>query len=654
MCDYDPEEQRAGHLAVAGRGPVRVERPQDQPDRHARLRRLHGRRGRGAARRRPRRLRGQRGRRRRGADRGGVADGRRASASPGMVFVNKLDRERASFDAHARPAPRPPRARASPRSSCRSARRPSSAASPTCSPTPPTSTSGGVPHTEEIPDDMEELEHQVHDNLVEGIVVADDDLLERFLDGDVPVVDELEHTLHDGIAARHRVPGASSARPPARSASTGWPTSWSRSARRRSTGRPITVAAGDSRACEVAADPGRRPAGLRVQDDRRPLRRARSACSGCCRARVRPDDHLVNSRTGSDERLHGLFTLRGKEQEPASELVAGDIGAVAKLADTVTGDTLAPQGQAGHGRRRSSSPSRRLAVAIVPRTQADEDKLATALHRLHRGGPGAARSSATTRPTRPCCGAPARPTCRSRSRSSTRKFGVNVDTEPVRVPYRETITGAAQRASRAGTRSRPAATASSACASSTSSRCPGARASSSSTRSSAAPSAAATSPPCRRASRRPWRRAACFGYPVVDVQVDADRRQGALGRLLGDGVQGGRPAGVPGGAWPRPGPVRARAGLPAARSPCRSTLQGDVMGDLNARRGRVQGTEPAERRRADGRSALVPDVGDPALRHRAALAHRRPGPVQRRSTTTTTSCPPTSSTRCRREVADEA
>ncbi|MGH9274989.1 MAG: GTP-binding protein, partial [Acidimicrobiales bacterium] len=60
---------------------------------------------------------------------------------------------------------------------------------------------GGVPRTEPIPDDMEALEHQVHDNLVEGIVVAEDALLERYLDGDIPTIAELEHALTLGIEA---------------------------------------------------------------------------------------------------------------------------------------------------------------------------------------------------------------------------------------------------------------------------------------------------------------------------------------------------------------------------------------------------------------------------------------------------------------------
>src|SRR5205823_12939274 len=53
----------------------------------------------------------------------------------------------------------------------------------------------------EIPDEMESREHQVHESLVEGIVVADDDLMERYLEGDTPSPKELEETLAHGVAS---------------------------------------------------------------------------------------------------------------------------------------------------------------------------------------------------------------------------------------------------------------------------------------------------------------------------------------------------------------------------------------------------------------------------------------------------------------------
>ena len=52
----------------------------------------------------------------------------------------------------------------------------------------------------------------------------------------------------------------------------------------------------------------------------------------------------MNGRTVAEERLHQLTVMRGKEQEPAAELPAGDIAAVAKLNDTTTGDVLGARG----------------------------------------------------------------------------------------------------------------------------------------------------------------------------------------------------------------------------------------------------------------------------------------------------------------------
>jgi elongation factor G len=157
---------------------------------------------------------------------------------------------------------------------------------------------------------------------------------------------------------------------------------------------------------------------------------------------LRPDDHLVNSRSGTDERLHGLLTVRGKEQETAPELVAGDIGAVAKLAATMTGDTLAPKGKPVVVDP-IEQPEPTLAVAVVPRTQADEDKLASALHRLVDEDP-ALRVERIDETHQTLLHGTGETHLQITLEKLTRKFGANVDTEDVRVPYRETITGAAK------------------------------------------------------------------------------------------------------------------------------------------------------------------------------------------------------------------
>jgi elongation factor G len=157
---------------------------------------------------------------------------------------------------------------------------------------------------------------------------------------------------------------------------------------------------------------------------------------------IKADDHLINSRSGADERLHGLFVLRGKQQEPTTSLVAGDIGAVAKLSSTVTGDTLAPKGSPVRvPPAMSDAPG--YGVAIVPRTQADDDKLATSLARLQAEDPSLLLERVEETHQTVLRGLGDTHIAVTLERLS-RKFGVNVDTEEVRVPYRETVVGIAE------------------------------------------------------------------------------------------------------------------------------------------------------------------------------------------------------------------
>jgi elongation factor G len=154
---------------------------------------------------------------------------------------------------------------------------------------------------------------------------------------------------------------------------------------------------------------------------------------------INADDHLINTRSGADERMHGLFALRGKEHISVPSLGAGDIGAVAKLNGTATGDTLAPKGKPVSVERIEQPPPS-LAVAIVPRTQADDDKLSSVLQRLQQEDPMliVERDDETRQTLLKGAGDTHLAVALERL---NRKFNVNVDVEDVRVRYRETITG---------------------------------------------------------------------------------------------------------------------------------------------------------------------------------------------------------------------
>jgi elongation factor G len=296
---------------------------------------------------------------------------------------------------------------------------------------------GGKHHTEPMPADVADEEHSLHDALVEEIVSGDDDQLERYLSGDVPSVAELERTLAREVLDCLEFPVLLG------SAATGVGIDrladllceLSPSAADRST----TVHAADT-TIDVPADAKGQPLAFVFKTIVDPYVGQLSVFK-VLSGTIKADDRLVNSGTGTEERLHGLFSLRGKEQTPITEVVAGDIAAVAKLSNTHTGDTLAPKGSPV----RVEPPARRApqhGVAILPRTQADDDKLGNALARLQAEDPSlyVDRTEETRQTVLRGLGDTHIAVTIDRM---ARKFGVNVDIAPLRVAYRETVAGKA-------------------------------------------------------------------------------------------------------------------------------------------------------------------------------------------------------------------
>ncbi len=99
--------------------------------------------------------------------------------------------------------------------------------------------------------------------------------------------------------------------------------------------------------------------------------------AGC----VHNNDVVVNYKHRAQEKLAHLSVMEGKHPVAVAELHAGDLGAVAKLKDTHTGDTLGdPRNPVMYEPAKQPEPA--IAFAIEPKTRADEDKLANALHKI--------------------------------------------------------------------------------------------------------------------------------------------------------------------------------------------------------------------------------------------------------------------------------
>jgi elongation factor G len=96
---------------------------------------------------------------------------------------------------------------------------------------------------------------------------------------------------------------------------------------------------------------------------------------------IKNDDHLLNMRTSTDERLAHIGVPMGKQITQVPELHAGDIGVVAKLRDTVTGDTLAPKSSpVMYDGVKTPEPS--IAYAISAKSRNDEDRMGNAIGKI--------------------------------------------------------------------------------------------------------------------------------------------------------------------------------------------------------------------------------------------------------------------------------
>ena len=150
------------------------------------------------------------------------------------------------------------------------------------------------------------------------------------------------------------------------------------------------------------------------------------------------DSHVVNCRSGQRERVGHLLVPQGKQAEQAQELGPGDIGAVAKLKDTRAGDLLAASVEGGIELTLPELPSAVMAFAIEARTRGDEDKVFTALRRLQEEDPTIElrRDEQTGESIVAGLSQVHVEVMVERMRE---RFGAEVELRPPSVPYRETI-----------------------------------------------------------------------------------------------------------------------------------------------------------------------------------------------------------------------
>jgi elongation factor G len=157
---------------------------------------------------------------------------------------------------------------------------------------------------------------------------------------------------------------------------------------------------------------------------------------------LKSDSTVYNKTKDTSERLGGLALLQGKTQTTVPEIKAGDLGAVAKLKDTLTNDTI--------GDRSDpitfppiKFPEPVLSYAIEPKSRGDEDKISTAMHRLEEED-RSIRYSRDPQTKELLLSGQGQLHIEVTVAKLKRRFGVDVNLKPPRIPYRETIKAATE------------------------------------------------------------------------------------------------------------------------------------------------------------------------------------------------------------------
>jgi elongation factor G len=274
-----------------------------------------------------------------------------------------------------------------------------------------------------IPDSMAEQVREYRERLLDAVVETDEALMARYLDGeDLPVAD-VAAALKSAVTRDELYPVACGV----------------------STKNLGTTALLDL-LVEGVPSPARKGTTIEFGDAKQAVFvfktiadsfAGRISCFRVLAGPVTGDTTLVDPRTHAKERLGQILLLQGKENMPVDALGVGDLGAVAKLKDVVTGDVLVDH-EVPVDPPHIDFPEPVMSFAITPKAKGDEEKMATGLRRLSEEDPTLKmrRDPQTGEQLLSGLSQMQVEVAVDRLRS---RFHVDVELHQPRVPYKETI-----------------------------------------------------------------------------------------------------------------------------------------------------------------------------------------------------------------------
>ncbi|MEX2661154.1 MAG: elongation factor G [Vicinamibacterales bacterium] len=293
----------------------------------------------------------------------------------------------------------------------------------------------GTPIESAVPAELQDQAQAARDALIEMVAEADDALMEKFFDAGTLTQEELVAGLERGVAASRIVP------------------LFCVSAAMNIGVQPLLdgivsyVPSPATRGIRLADDTllaasDKGPAAAFVWKTVADPFAGRITMFRVIAGTLKSDSTTSNANREVTERLGHLVLLQGKAQTNVPEIKAGDIGAVAKLKETITGDLLIEKGVSIRVAP-ITFPEPVISYAIEPKSRGDEEKISTSMHRLHEEDPSIAYHRDPQTKELLLAGQ-GQLHIEVTVAKLKRRFGVEVLLKPPRIPYRETISAAVE------------------------------------------------------------------------------------------------------------------------------------------------------------------------------------------------------------------
>jgi elongation factor G len=298
----------------------------------------------------------------------------------------------------------------------------------------------GKPTEGPIPGDLESAAQSAREALIEMVAEADDALMEKFFESGTLSQEDLVAGLKRGVAASRVFPllctsaAANIGMQPLLDAIINYVSSPAE--------RPFKAAAKASEDAVAVQAGESAPAAAFVWKTVADPFAGRITMFRVVAGTVKADSTVQNVTRETPERLGHLTLLQGKTPTNVPEIKAGDLGAVAKLKDTLTSDLLGDKSIAFRVPA-IKFPEPVLSYAIEPKTRGDEEKISTALHRLQEEDPSISYNRDPQTKQLLLAGQ-GQSHIEVTVAKLKRRFGVEVHLKIPRIPYRETITASTE------------------------------------------------------------------------------------------------------------------------------------------------------------------------------------------------------------------